>query len=64
VRVIAEEDSIAAHKIFLWESVDREKAHEILDTMADVAEDADEENLRLKISSISSSTTTTERDSE
>lgn len=64
MRIAAERDSISGDKIFLWKSVDREKAHEIVDTMADLAKDADEENLRLKISSIASNRTTTEGDTE
>ena len=57
MRLVADSDSVPGNKVFLWQEISREKTHELVDSLADIAEDADEENLEIKISSISKSKT-------
>ena len=45
-------DGLSGKEVLVWEDVDRGKAHELLDEIADFAEDADQEELMLKIKSI------------
>ena len=64
MRLVADSDSVAGKKVFLWEGISPEKTHEVVDSLADIADDADEENLRIKVSSISESTKQKDSDSD